>query len=105
MTSLLFVALLFLFVVPLVFIWHDVYDDGVFGRISLGGVVLMSFISMVLILDGHKICDPSEATLPLALAWLTIAYSVFITWHLFRFHRRVLHAQQNGKAFMQRSHS
>lgn len=105
MTTVLFIALLFTFVVPLVFIWHDVYDDGIIGRIALGVIALMSFIGMALILDGHKVCDPHDTVIPLALAWLAVAFAVFVTWHLMRFHRRVLKTPHGGsKAFMQRTH-
>lgn len=94
---LFYIACLVLFFVPLWFIRHKVYDDGVLGRISLAFIVIGSFVILGdaslsyfdawwtggdYRLAGYRV-EPEQAC-------LVVGFAVFITWHLFRFHRRVV---------------
>lgn len=80
------VACLVLFIVPLIFIAHNVYKDGVLGRLSLSGIVIASFLFLLDWLDDDaSMIDPD----PL-FVWQTVTFAAFLVWHLWRFHRRVL---------------
>lgn len=75
-----------LFIVPLIFVYHQVYKDGVVGRGALLGI---SFIAATWLMDlfiyDDAPLDPSNRGVLFA-----IMVAVFMVWHLFRFHRRVL---------------
>ena len=73
-----------LFVVPLFFVVHKVYKDGVVGRGSLLGISFVSgtFLGEAMFGNMH-VATAQEA-------WLTTSFTVFLCWHLWRFHRRVL---------------
>jgi len=89
MKTLLMMAALVLALIPPVFIWHKVYQDGLFGRCSLAAC---SFLAAVFILgdlqnDGRYIVlVDMYPEVPLLL----LSFSVFLVWHLFRFHTRQL---------------
>jgi hypothetical protein len=78
------VSITILAVVPIVFVMHDVYEDGFFGRVGLLGI---SFAAWTFILEW--VGGAHYEVLP-QTTMLTLAFSVFLVWHLFRFHRRVL---------------
>lgn len=70
--------------VPLYFVLHSVYQDGIFGRGSLLGI---SFCSIGILLEsifGNGFYVPPIVSLQVA------AFAVFSVWHLVRFERRVL---------------
>jgi divalent metal cation (Fe/Co/Zn/Cd) transporter len=76
--------------IPLAFIFHNVYEDGLIGRAGLAGI---SFSAALLLLawfdyDAFPIF-PFYESLPL-LVLEVMFFAVFLMWHLFRFHRRVL---------------
>lgn len=78
-------AVTVLFVVPPIFVWHRVYDDGVFGRLGLSGI---SFFALVVLLEtvlGRQIYQTSPE-----VAGLVACFAVFLVWHLVRFHLRVV---------------
>lgn len=83
MKTLFLMSLLVLFFVPLLFIWHSVYKDGIFGRIALCG---LSFFSGVFLLrefaDGFQYSPHPETV------GLVTSFAVFIVWHLGRFEKR-----------------
>lgn len=83
MTAVLYASLAVLIVVPAWFILHDVYDDGIVGRASLGGVILAAAVLLMQAVD-------AAPTPPAAAVLLIGSFAVFLVWHLFRFHRRVL---------------
>lgn len=83
-------ACLVLFVVPLWFVWHAVYNDGVVGRAGLLGI---SFGAAGFIAEAA--CGARFHMPPLAV-WLVTWFAVFLVWHLFRFHSRVV--SKHGKA-------
>lgn len=71
--------------VPFYFVMHRVYKDGIVGRIALLGI---SFFSMLYLLDatvGRRQYDVSWIGVGLACS-----VAVFLVWHLWRFHSRVL---------------
>jgi hypothetical protein len=78
------VACAVLFVVPLVFVVNDVYEDGILGR---GSLLAISFASGIYL--GEQVFGPGYYMPPLGVV-LVSAFAVFLVWHLFRFHRRVL---------------
>jgi len=73
------------------FIWHDVYEDGIIGRAALCGICGFAFMIGLQIVTGTEF-NPVPET-----AWLIFSFSVFLTWHLFRFHGRILR-QRKGEA-------
>ncbi len=84
MMSIFLLASAVLVVVPLVFVMHEVYEDGVVGR---SGLLVISFVSAVDLLEwffGEEYEVLPQTTVKCA------AFAVFLCWHLFRFHRRVL---------------
>jgi len=83
-TILLGVCAIVLLTVPMYFIWNAVYKDGVLGRLSLSGVSLSAFVVLTDILDG------SEYEMAPSMMLMVLAFTVFLVWHLWRFHRRVL---------------
>lgn len=81
----LFIALVacaVLFVVPVLFVWNEVYEDGFWGRLGLTGI---SFSAMVM---GVKIYQNGFAWHETTI--LLVSFAIFLTWHLVRFHTRVL---------------
>ena len=78
-------AVLVLFVVPPIFVWHKVYDDGTFGRIGLSGVSFFAFIILIETVIGRQVYQTNGE-----VAGLVACFAIFIVWHLVRFHRRVV---------------
>ena len=78
------VACVVLAFVPLYFVVNSVYQDGVIGR---GALLAISFCSIGFLLEAG--IGASFYLPPLAVA-LVVAFAVFISWHLCRFHRRVV---------------
>ena len=90
MKLLLVVALLDLMFIPLVFVCHKVYQDGICGRIGLLGLAAVAFFMLLEMCFGRWArYDLMLYELP-ELVWIIVFFAVFVTWHLFRFHRRVL---------------
>lgn len=87
MNTLFLLACSVLFVVPVVFVTHSVYEDGFFGRIGLLGI---SFAAATFILEWFG--GEEYEVLPQTVMMAT-AFALFLVWHLFRFHRRVLRQQ------------
>lgn len=77
-------ACLVLFVVPVLFILNRVYQDGLLGRLALAGISSFAalFLGEILLGNGYHV--------ELEEVGLVTAFAVFLCWHLFRFHRRVL---------------
>jgi hypothetical protein len=80
-----------LFFVPLYFVVNQVYQDGVFGRGSLLGISFFSFGILGEASFGVGFYVPSIVVLLIA------SFAVFLTWHLARFHGRVLKKQGQWK--------
>ena len=70
--------------VAYVFISHAVYDDGLVGRIGLAGIGSTSALVVIQAVFGAGLIIQPVVALQAA------AFSAFMVWHLFRFHRRVL---------------
>lgn len=70
--------------VPLYFVCHKVYQDGVFGRVGLLGT---SFAASLFLMEA--VVGVQYNVLPQTLMLVT-CFAVFLCWHLFRFHCRVL---------------
>lgn len=71
--------------VPLYFVWNEVYKDGVIGRIALLGI---SFFAWSFVIEAVFV--GAKYTLLNQTVALVFAFAVFLVWHLWRFHRRVL---------------
>lgn len=90
MTQTIFlVACVVLFLVPPWFVVNSVYQDGVIGRAGLLGISFGAAIFLAEAAFGTPIYAP-----PL-FVWLAAFFAIFMVWHLFRFHRRVL---KNGRS-------
>lgn len=94
---LFYLACLVLIVVPIWFIRHKVYDDGVLGRCALALIAICAFAVLgqagVTYFDAWQAGTGYAAAgyhVELEEAWLVVGFAVFITWHLVRFHRRVV---------------
>jgi len=84
-------SIVVLFIVPAVFMWNDVYEDGVIGRGGLCGICGFAFLIGLQMLNGTRFGLLPET------AWLVISFAVFLVWHLFRFHARVLKQRKSGQ--------
>lgn len=73
-----------LFVVPTTFVWHSVYDDGLVGRLGLVGLASFAFVILGETVTGNGYGIDAEVAL------LVASFAIFLCWHLWRFHRRVL---------------
>lgn len=89
---LLYSCCVVLMVVPLYFIAHRVYKDGAFGRLALA---LITFCSTGMLMEGvlgptlwHESANP-DVLRRFALG-LIVGFTLFLVWHLIRWHRRVL---------------
>lgn len=83
-SHLMVVACVALFLVPLYFIACKVYRDGIFGRIALGLIAFLAGARLVDLYHGSDIDVLWETVL------MYMAFAIFLTWHLFRFHNRVI---------------
>ena len=84
MNTIFITSMAVLFLVPVIFIYHEVYDDGVFGRFALGGISLFSGIILL-----EEVFD-THWDVPAELTLLCGSAAIFMIWHLVRFHRRVV---------------
>lgn len=89
--SLLFAAVcVVLGVIPLAFIFHNIYEDGLIGRAGLAGISFSAGLLLLAWFDYDLFpIFPFYEALPLLVLEVTF-FAVFLVWHLFRFHRRVL---------------
>ncbi len=93
---LFYIGCLMLLVVPIVFIRHRLYDDGLVGRIALVATAVCAFAIL-----GQAVVTYYDAwsdgrgyggagySVAWEEAWLVFAIGVFLAWHYLRFHRRV----------------
>lgn len=88
-TAIFMVCCLVLFVVPLVFVSHKVYQDGVVGRMALCGI---AFAAATFLLE--YFWNGEEYELLPQTVMLTASFTVFLCWHLWRFHNRVVVARR-----------
>lgn len=86
--ALFFTSCAVLAVVPVIFIWHSVYEDGIVGRLALGNISLWGWILVM-----EEVFDDAWKA-PTEYVWLVASLALFLCWHLFRFERRVL---RNGE--------
>lgn len=75
--------------VPIIFVLHGVYQDGVFGRVGLLGIAFCALGYLLEMWFG----DDEMEVLPLTVAFAAFVM-VFLVWHLIRFHRRVVLQRQ-----------
>lgn len=83
MRALFIFSITILATVPLWFVWHKVYKDGLFGRMALCGISFSSWVILLSEFVDGWIYDPSPEVI-----WLIASFSVFIVWHLVRFELR-----------------
>lgn len=84
MSAIFLVACLVLLIVPIYFVTHKVYEDGFFGRIGLLGVSFSAATFLLEWIDGEGF-----EVLPQTVMMVS-CFALFLCWHLFRFHRRVV---------------
>ena len=99
MNYIFLVSVLVLFVVPVVFVWHSVYDDGLLGRVALVGISFSSFIFALKIYSLGNWNPWPETVLLMA------SFATFLVWHLWRFHRRVLRNKDAEEGKLERRHA
>ena len=75
-----------LVLVPLYFIGHRVYRDGVFGRIGLAGISASAGLTWNEIVFGGA----DYMSLLFFVTMFFVSVAIFIGWHLLRWHRRVV---------------
>lgn len=80
---------LVLAIVPAIFIFHNVYEDGLFGRASLAAISVGAVVMLSAWLDKIGWAFPFDDVLPVLCFELTAA-AAFLCWHLVRFHLRVV---------------
>lgn len=83
-TAIFMLCCVVLVVVPIVFVLHKVYQDGFFGRCGLLGIAFAAATFLLEWLHGEE-----YVMLPQTVA-LVVSFTVFLCWHLFRFHSRVV---------------
>ena len=76
--------------VPLYFVSHRVYKDGVFGRIGLCGISFFASTFLMEWATGEEYQMMWQSTL------LVLSFTVFLTWHLVRFHLRYVLEQRSS---------
>lgn len=91
MNALFVVSCVVLFVVPIIFVTHNVYKDGFFGRVGLLGVAFSSATYL-----GEWLTGTVYEILPQTVM-MVASFAVFLCWHLLRFHRRVLRGSLNSE--------
>lgn len=89
--SIFMVCCLILVIVPLVFVSSKVYKDGFFGRCGLLGIAFSAATFLLEWLGGEHY-EMLEQTV-----FLVVSFTVFLCWHLFRFHNRVV-MEKSGRA-------
>jgi len=92
------VSVLILFIVPVLFVWNEVYDDGLIGRVALVGISFSSFIFAGKIISVGITHPWPEAVLMMA------SFAIFLLWHLMRFHRRILRNNDAKEGKIDRRH-
>ena len=78
-----------LFVIPLLFVYHSVYEDGLIGRCFLLG---MSFGAATFLME---IGFGEQYDMLPQTVFLVACFAGFLCWHLFRFHTRVLRKKRD----------
>ena len=81
-----------LLVVPLIFVIHEVYEDGLIGRIGLLGI---SFSAATFLLE--TAAGEVYVMLPQTVM-LVVSFAIFISWHLTRWHGIVLRQKKKEKS-------
>ena len=84
-------------VVPLYFVINAIYSDGVIGRAGLLGVSSFASIFLLETYAGIKYDALPE------VVGLVTSFAVFLMWHLFRFHRRVLSMKPDRKEWSEQT--
>lgn len=97
MNVLFLLSLAVLVIIPAVFIYHEVYEDGVMGRAFLGGILLFSSVPLM-----ETFLDDMTYTLPAEIVCLIASFAGFISWHMMRFHRRVVRAKRAARGEIDR---
>lgn len=98
MKELIFIGACFvLAVVPVLFVCNKVYEDGVFGRVGLLGISFSSTTFLVEWVWGGV----QYYILPQTVM-LVSCFAIFICWHLWRFHRRVLTTRKAKQGALER---
>jgi hypothetical protein len=81
-----YIACLVLALVPLFFVYNRVYKDGLVGKLGLLGISFVAWMWIFdLLINDEAPLDPSNRTV-----MFVISVAIFLVWHLFRFHNRVL---------------
>ena len=88
-----------LFLVPIYLVLHDVYEDGLIGRIGLLG---MSFASATFILEW---ANGEQYDLLPQTVFMTTMFAWFLLWNTCRFHLRVVRKQKQHDAVKPELHS
>lgn len=78
-----------LMIVPAVFIFHNVYEDGLFGRIGLAAISFGAVVMLSAWMDAEGWDFPFYEVVPV-LCFEMAATALFLCWHLVRFHLRVV---------------
>ena len=78
------IACALLATIPVIFVWNEVYQDGIVGRLALIGISVAATVTLMKLLT-QQIPPPTRETMV-----LVISFAAFLTWHLWRFHSRVL---------------
>ena len=99
MNYIFLVSVLVLFVVPVVFVWHSVYDDGLLGRVALVGISFSSFIFALKIYSLGTWNPWPETVLLMA------SFATFLSWHLWKFTRRIRLAEKAQRHEIERRHA
>lgn len=97
MNAILMVSAILLVLVPSIFVWHKVYEDGLFGRIALCGIIYFSAVILLELTsnEGRYYILLSETP---EVVWVIASFTLFTIWHLCRFHWRVLKEEKKAKA-------
>ena len=67
-----------------ILVWHEQYEDGLFGRIALGGV----FIAGLVVVLSELFADIHYSA-PLELNLMAVSITLFMSRHVYRFLRYI----------------
>ena len=76
-----------------ILVWHDQYEDGLIGRIALGGVCIAGLVVTL-----AEVFDSVRYTAPLEFKIMAVSIALFMLRHVYRFLRYVRTGQGAWKA-------
>ena len=91
--SIIGICALVLSVTAGILVWHEQYEDGLLGRVALGGVFIAGLVVTLV-----EMFTSASYTGPLELKIMAVSVALFMLRHVYRFLRYVKTGQGAWKA-------